>query len=43
MKRSAVITIAPLLAALSKARGAECDNTTQVTENRRVVLPGTCT
>jgi hypothetical protein len=39
MKRSAVITIALLLAALSKARGAECDNTTKVTENRRVVLP----
>ena len=39
MKRSTVITIALLVAALSKARGAECDNTTKVTENRRVVLP----
>ena len=39
MKRSAVITMALLLATLPKARGVECDNATKVTENRRVVLP----
>ena len=39
MKRSAVITMALLLATLAKARGVECDNATKVTENRRVVLP----
>jgi len=39
MKRRIVITVLFFFGFLAKAHGAECDNTMEVTENRRVVLP----
>jgi len=39
MKRFVVIVLLPLFAMLSKVHAVECDNTIEVTENRRVVLP----
>jgi hypothetical protein len=39
MKRCFAITILLLFGVLSNIHGAECDNTIEITENRRVVLP----